>query len=343
MRETQAAFQDLHDRPHVLGTQFALYTTKLLSPMHSSVSSAPPPSAQATGHSLQNVIPFPSTEAPITEEPPASRSVRPRSASAEAGDGVKAFSLASTRLAEDLRRRITAPVDWEPEFVDRLSERRRTQSFDAGQRFVDNQDGFASVDHRPQESCTYVRGPHEAVYGHGQIGPYDLHPSTQSFIPTGPTAYTPEYILPRPAHGHNSRRVTPSHTHLPSQRASPLATQNHLKYRAAPLHEPSEQQMDNNLNIARIENGQDMRTTVMIKNIPNKMTDKDLMTFIERVCARRIDFFYLRMDFKNGMHSALASDLADGEPGCNVGYAFVNFITVDDLLRFAKARLGVRW
>ena len=101
--------------------------------------------------------------------------------------------------------------------------------------------------------------------------------------------------------------------------------------------------MDNNLNIARIENGQDMRTTVMIKNIPNKMTDKDLMTFIERVCARRIDFFYLRMDFKNGMHSALASDLADGEPGCNVGYAFVNFITVDDLLRFAKARLGVRW
>ncbi|KAI0248115.1 RNA recognition motif 2-domain-containing protein [Lactifluus subvellereus] len=71
-----------------------------------------------------------------------------------------------------------------------------------------------------------------------------------------------------------------------------------------------------------------MRTTVMIKNIPNKMTDKDLMTFIERVCARRIDFFYLRMDFKNG---------------CNVGYAFVNFITVDDLLRFAKARLGIKW
>jgi len=69
--------------------------------------------------------------------------------------------------------------------------------------------------------------------------------------------------------------------------------------------------MDNNLNIARIENGQDMRTTVMIKNIPNKMTDKDLMTFIERVCARRIDFFYLRMDFKNGMRSTLARILTN--------------------------------
>lgn len=256
---------------------------------------------------------------------------------------MKAFSLASTRLAEDLRRRITAPVDWEPEFVDRQGERRRTQSFDASQRFGDNQEGFPSVDHHHQESCTYVRGSHEAVYGHGQIGPYDLHPCTQPFIPTGPTTYSPEYILPRPTHGHASRRITPSHTHLPSQRVSPQATQNHLKYRTAPSHETGEQQMDNNLNISRIESGQDMRTTVMIKNIPNKMTDKDLMTFIERVCARRIDFFYLRMDFKNGMQSLLASDMANGEPGCNVGYAFVNFITVDDLLRFAKARLGVRW
>jgi RNA recognition motif 2 len=81
--------------------------------------------------------------------------------------------------------------------------------------------------------------------------------------------------------------------------------QSHLKYRTPPSLEPGEQLMDNNLNIARIENGQDMRTTVMIKNIPNKMTDKDLMTFIERVCTRRIDFFYLRMDFKNGTRTTL--------------------------------------
>ena len=130
-----------------------------------------------------------------------------------------------------------------------------------------------------------------------------LHPCTQTFIPTGPTTYTPEYILPRPAHSHTSRRIVPSPTQLPSQRVSPQVAQNYLKYRAAPSHEQSEQLMDNNLNIARIENGQDMRTTVMIKNIPNKMTDKDLMTFIERVCTRRIDFFYLRMDFKNGMYT----------------------------------------
>nr|GAT56782.1 predicted protein [Mycena chlorophos] len=84
----------------------------------------------------------------------------------------------------------------------------------------------------------------------------------------------------------------------------------------------------NQLNIARIEEGQDTRTTVMIKNIPNKMNDKDLLSYISNVCHRRVDFLYLRMDFQNG---------------CNVGYAFVNFISVEDLLKFAKAKLGEKW
>ncbi|KAG6845889.1 hypothetical protein H0H87_000695 [Tephrocybe sp. NHM501043] len=84
----------------------------------------------------------------------------------------------------------------------------------------------------------------------------------------------------------------------------------------------------NQLNLSRIEDGQDTRTTVMIKNIPNKMSDKDLVAFIAKVCPRRIDFLYLRMDFQNG---------------CNVGYAFVNFITVQDLLCFAKKKLGEKW
>lgn len=85
---------------------------------------------------------------------------------------------------------------------------------------------------------------------------------------------------------------------------------------------------NNQLDIQRIEQGLDTRTTVMIKNIPNKMTDKELTGFINDVCPRRIDFLYLRMDFQNG---------------CNVGYAFVNFINVQDLLLFAKMKLNERW
>jgi hypothetical protein len=56
----------------------------------------------------------------------------------------------------------------------------------------------------------------------------------------------------------------------------------------------------NQLNIARIEDGQDTRTTVMIKNIPNKMSHADLEAYIAKVCPRKIDFMYLRMDFQNG-------------------------------------------
>ncbi|KAI1796412.1 RNA recognition motif 2-domain-containing protein [Ganoderma leucocontextum] len=84
----------------------------------------------------------------------------------------------------------------------------------------------------------------------------------------------------------------------------------------------------NVLDIQAIEGGVDTRTTVMIKNIPNKMTDRDLKNFVDKVCPRRIDFMYLRMDFQNG---------------CNVGYAFVNFITVQDLLHFARTQIGVKW
>jgi len=34
---------------------------------------------------------------------------------------------------------------------------------------------------------------------------------------------------------------------------------------------------------------------VMIKNIPNKMSDKNLIDFINDVCPRKVDFLYLRM------------------------------------------------
>ena len=68
------------------------------------------------------------------------------------------------------------------------------------------------------------------------------------------------------------------------------------------LHESSSIHVNerNELNLARIENGQDTRTTVMVKNIPNTMSDKDLIAYIGNVCPRRIDFLYLRMDFQNG-------------------------------------------
>ena len=47
----------------------------------------------------------------------------------------------------------------------------------------------------------------------------------------------------------------------------------------------------------------------------------------------------------SGLRCFLLRDGADGvrDAGCNVGYAFVNFITVQDLLLFTKTQLGIKW
>jgi len=55
-------------------------------------------------------------------------------------------------------------------------------------------------------------------------------------------------------------------------------------------------------------------TTVMFRNIPNKYTREMLVKQLEEDMRGQFDFVYLPIDFKNK---------------CNVGYAFINFRTVD--------------
>lgn len=78
----------------------------------------------------------------------------------------------------------------------------------------------------------------------------------------------------------------------------------------------------------RIENGLDSRTTCMLRNIPNKYTQRMLIDFIEETHRATFDFVYLRMDFKNR---------------CNVGYAFINFIAPQFVISFAKLAKGMQW
>ncbi|GAA5897236.1 uncharacterized protein JCM6883_006627 [Sporobolomyces salmoneus] len=84
----------------------------------------------------------------------------------------------------------------------------------------------------------------------------------------------------------------------------------------------------NVINYERIEQGLEVRTTLMLKNVPNKLKDVEVMQFIEEVVGRSFDFFYLRTDYATG---------------CNVGYGFVNFTSMSALLGFCKQRLGTRW
>ncbi|GBF98645.1 hypothetical protein Rsub_11639 [Raphidocelis subcapitata] len=82
------------------------------------------------------------------------------------------------------------------------------------------------------------------------------------------------------------------------------------------------------LDAERILSGEDKRTTLMIKNIPNKYTQKMLLQTIEESLKGTFDFFYLPIDFKNK---------------CNVGYAFINMTAPPHILPLVERFDGRRW
>lgn len=70
------------------------------------------------------------------------------------------------------------------------------------------------------------------------------------------------------------------------------------------------------------------RTTLMIRNIPNKYSQKMLLDVFDRKYSGTYDFFYLPIDFKNR---------------CNLGYAFVNFKNPSTTAEFYKEFHSKSW
>lgn len=82
------------------------------------------------------------------------------------------------------------------------------------------------------------------------------------------------------------------------------------------------------LDLEKILSGEDSRTTLMIKNIPNKYTSKMLLAAIDENHRGTYDFLYLPIDFKNK---------------CNVGYAFINMLSPAHIVPFYQAFNGKKW
>ena len=70
------------------------------------------------------------------------------------------------------------------------------------------------------------------------------------------------------------------------------------------------------------------KTTLMIRNIPNKYTKELMLETIDEDFRDTYDFFYLPIDFNNN---------------CNVGYAFINFKELKHIEPFYKKFNGKKW
>jgi len=84
------------------------------------------------------------------------------------------------------------------------------------------------------------------------------------------------------------------------------------------------------LNIENVRSGKDRRSSLMVRNIPNKYTQQMLLSEFASAGhgSTKMDFFYLPIDFKNK---------------CNRGYAFVNFVDYKDICAFFDEYNGTSW
>ncbi len=76
-----------------------------------------------------------------------------------------------------------------------------------------------------------------------------------------------------------------------------------------PEYCPPKANLDFSIDVQSASSGKDQRKTVMLRNIPNSLTQKEVMGLINEDFRGSFDFFYLPIDFKWQR---------------NVGYAFLN-------------------
>ncbi|GAU17629.1 hypothetical protein TSUD_255040 [Trifolium subterraneum] len=97
------------------------------------------------------------------------------------------------------------------------------------------------------------------------------------------------------------------------------------------MDDEKDKQSDTNyqIDIEKIVNGEDTRTSLMIRNIPKGHTSEMLISEINDTQPGTLDFFYLRV--KNNDRNK------------NVGYAFINFVAPSKIVSFYQAFNGKNW
>jgi len=119
----------------------------------------------------------------------------------------------------------------------------------------------------------------------------------------------------------------------PAERVTPVGRQHRAydKYygiRSSTDHKSSQRDSGFVLDVGKIGDEKETRTTVMVRNIPNKYNKLMLLEEVNLNHEGTYDFFYLPIDFKNR---------------CNVGYCFINFLEPSCIPPFVQEFNGKRW
>lgn len=137
-------------------------------------------------------------------------------------------------------------------------------------------------------------------------------------VPKNPGLHSPQQMS-HMFHERNPMNSLPTSFGSPNERARSRRHDSSLSHADRKHYE---------LNLDRILRGDDTRTTLMIKNIPNKYTSKMLLATIDEHHKGKYDFIYLPIDFKNK---------------CNMGYAFINMVDPLQIVSFHQTFEGRKW
>jgi hypothetical protein len=199
----------------------------------------------------------------------------------------------------------------------------------------------------PAVPTTYLGTPTRSSHAPGyQVqSPYSVLPVVYHSMPMTPS-YMIDPVSPRTAS--HSPMVSPSNyswvgpmyqqpSMVNAEYMTPRQFANHrydsrrqhaTRVHRSPYHHHNVSSQHNQVDVGRIRDGIDVRTTIMLRNIPNKVDQAMLKRIVDESSWGKYDFMYLRIDFAND---------------CNVGYAFINFVDPLDIIDFVNKRGNQRW
>mmetsp|Transcript_70665 Transcript_70665/g.166602 ORF Transcript_70665/g.166602 Transcript_70665/m.166602 type:complete len:308 (+) Transcript_70665:93-1016(+) len=185
---------------------------------------------------------------------------------------------------------------------------------------------------------TFVPAPMPVWYGVPNPGFFPAaYPMEFVVAHQGDEQQLPPMMVPPPARMYPSQPVPPEIYQHPAPEEMQMYPQPPVWIPYSPPHAmeaPSESEAEDSRSddtAFRLELDTisiDPRTTIMIKNIPNKYTQRNLLELIDQNNKGTYDFFYLPIDFKNK---------------CNLGYAFINFIQPEYIIPLFEEFANRRW